>query len=219
MCRKFSKAIKTASLAVAATLTLTANPAAAGSADQVYSANSHLPVRSEGHRYASNPYGEAAAIQSVAQQVKSNGTRQRISSRGMHIPNKSANRIISRYEYTFPAACGGQTFSYYEGNDFSALGLHNNGKVVFDLLEGGSPYSAPRLWGPYDQVINDPSPMHVVYSEGDESGFGLVKASFMVGKVAEMSMSKQASYGKNYSAGVHSAGSCVSSSNNLLVKK
>ncbi len=216
MSRKFSKVIKTASLALAASCTLTGN-AVAGATDLV-SANSHLPVRSEGHRYTSNPYGEAAAILKVAQQVKANGVGQSISSRGLHIPNKSANRIIKRYEYTYPAACGGQTFSYYEGSDFSALGLHNDGKVVFDLLEGGSPYSAPRLWGPYDQVINDPSPMHVVYSKGDENGFGLVKASFMVGKVAEMSTSKQASYGKNYSAGVHAAGSCDSAINNFLVK-
>lgn len=218
MSRKFNKVIKTASLALAATCALTANPAAAGSTYLVHSADRQLPVRSEGHRYTSNPYGEAAFILKVAEQVKSNGVGQSISSRGLHIPNKSANRVIKRYQYTYPAACGGQTFSYYEGNDFSALGLHKDGKVVFDLLKGGSPYSAPRLWGPYDQVVNDPSPMRVVYSQGDENGFGLVKASFMAGRVAEMPAAKQASYGKNYSASVQSAGSCKSSLNNVLVQ-
>lgn len=219
MCRNFSKVIRNTSLALAASCMLSINAAADEFTHPVYTTSNYLPVRADGHRYSSNPYGETSTILNLAQQVKSHGIKQHMSSRGLAIPNKSANRIIDHYEYTFPATCGGQTFSYYEGNGFSALGWHTDGKVVFDLLQGGSPYSAPRLWGPYDQVLNDPSPMHLVYSEGGKNGFGLAKASFLAGMVADMSSDNKASYGKDYSASVYTAGSCSSFLNNILVQK
>ncbi len=221
MHRNLTNLIKSVSLVFVTGFALPTTTLAAGSADMVYGAHDYLPVRSEGHRYSSAPYGETAAILSVASKVRHNGVKHTISSRGLHIPSKSENRVIQRYDLTFPVTCGGQTFSYYEGKDFSALGYHTNGKVVFDLLKGGGPYSAPRLWGPYDQVINDPAPMHVVFSNGSDEGFGLVKASFMVGKVAEMPQHKVNSYGGTYSESVYTAGSCdaLNSTGNILVQK
>lgn len=212
--------IKSVCLVLATGITLPATALATGSVDIVYGTHDYLPVRSEGHRFTSTPYGETTAIINVASKVRYHGARHAISSRGLHIPDKSENRIIQRYDLTFPLACGGQTFSYYEGKGFSALGYHTNGKVVFDMLSGG-PYSAPRLWGPYDQVLNDPSPMHVVISNGDDEGFGLVNASFMIGAVAEMSQAKVNDYGQRYSTSIYTAGSCVTldGPGNTLVQK
>ncbi len=217
----FTKRIKSVSLVLATGFTLPSTALAAGPTDQVYSARDFLPVRSEGHRFTSTPYGETAVILNVANKVQNHGIKHAISSRGLYIPNKSENRVIQRYDFTFPTACGGQTFSYYEGRNFSALGYHNNGKVVFDLLTGGSPYSAPRLWGPYDQVINDPAPMQLVVSDGQESGFGLARASFVVGKVTEMSQPKVSEYGKIYSESVYTASRCaaLNSTGKILVQK
>jgi hypothetical protein len=219
MHRNMNKVLKTTSLALSLAVS-GITTASAGDAI-VYDAYNYLPVSSEGSRFTSSPYGEVAAILSVASQVRTNGQMQRISSRGLHIPNKAGNRIIARYDYTFPASCGGASFSYYEGSDFRALGLHRDGKVVFDVLQGGGPYSAPRLWGPYDQVVNDPVPMRVVMSKGGESGFGLMKASFVAGKVADMPEHKQQGYGASYSSSVFSAKSCGGSgeAGNILVRK
>jgi len=221
MRRNFTQPVKAVSLVLATGIALPATLLAADSANMVYGARDYLPVRSEGYRFSSTPYGETAAIISVAGKVRYHGARHTVSSRGLHIPGKSENRIIQRYDLTFPLACGGQTFSYYEGKDFSALGFHSNGKIVFDLLTGGSPYSAPRLWGPYDQVINDPSPMHVVVSNGSDEGFGLVRASFIVGAVADMPQAKVNDYGRAYSASIYTAGNCTSldGSGNNLVRK
>lgn len=221
MHRNLTKLFKSVSLVFATSIALPAISFAAGSGDMVYGTHDYLPIKSEGYRFSSTPYGETTAILSVASKVRQHGVKHAISSRGLHIPSKSENRVIQRYDLTFPAACGGQTFSFYEGKNFSALGYHTDGKVVFDLLNGGSPYSAPRLWGPYDQVINDPAPMHTVVSSGSDEGFGLVKASFMVGKVAEMPSHKVSSYGGTYSESVYTAGSCDALSNpaNILVQK
>ncbi|HHJ17845.1 MAG TPA: hypothetical protein ENJ80_14225 [Gammaproteobacteria bacterium] len=221
MRRNFTKLINSVCLLLATGIALPATALATGSVDMVYGASHYLPVRSEGYRFTSTPYGETAAIINVASMVRYHGARHAISSRGLHIPDKSENRVIQRYDLTFPIACGGQTFSYYEGKNFSALGFHSNGKVVFDLLAGGSPYSAPRLWGPYDQVINDPAPMHVVISNGSDEGFGLVKASFVVGTVAEIPQAKTSEYGRAYSASIYTAGNCASLDNtgNTLVQK
>ena len=216
----FTKLIKSVGLVLAMGITLPATTLAANSVDMVYGAHDYLPVRSEGHRFTSTPYGATAAILNVAGKARYHGVKHTISSRGLHIPNKSENRVIDRYDLTFPVACGGQTFSYYEGKDFSALGYHTNGKVVFDLLSGGSPYSAPRLWGPYDQVLNDPSPMHVVISNGEDDGYGLTNTSFVVGAVAEMPQPKVNNYGSAYSASIYAAGNCTTldSAGNTLVQ-
>jgi len=215
------KHLKTVSLALTTGFVLPATTLAADPAGTLQSSNHYLPVQSEGYRFTSTPYGETATILSVAKTVRHHGAKQTISSRGLHIPDKSENRVIQRYNLTFPAACGGQTFSYYEGKGFSALGYHTQGKIVFDLLNGGSPYSAPRLWGPYDQVINDPAPMHVVFSRGQDSGFGLIKASFMVGEVAEMPQHKVSGYGSAYSESVYTAGSCdaLNTMDTIMVQK
>lgn len=221
MHRNTIKFFKTASLTLAASLVMPLTALAAGNSGTLQSANHFLPVMSEGYRYTSTPYGETATILGVAKAVRDHGNKQAISSRGLHIPSKSENRVIQRYDLTFPANCGGQTFSYYEGKGFSALGFHTQGKVVFDLLTGGSPYTAPRLWGPYDQVINDPVPMQVIYSGSQSSGFGQTMSSFMAGKVAELPQQKSSAYGKTYSEGIYKAGSCdaFNTRDNILVQK
>lgn len=221
MYRNHLKTANALGLALITGFVLPATTFAAGSTSVLQSANHYLPVQSEGYRFTSTPYGESKAILSVAKLVRQHGVKQSISSRGLHIPGKSENRVIQRYDLTLPTSCGGQTFSYYEGRGFSALGYHTQNKVIFDLLKGGSPYSAPRLWGPYDQVINDPAPMHVIYSGSQSSGFSWAISSFMAGKVADMSQQKSSDYGNTYSEGVLAAGNCDALNNmgNILVKK
>jgi hypothetical protein len=194
----------------------TAYPSGAGT---FYDINESLPVRSEGHRYTSNPYGEMFEILAVVQYVKSYGSTERVFTRGMQLPN--SYRVVHRYDYTFPASCGGASYSYYEGEDFAALGYNYDGKVVLDVLEGGSPYSAPRLWGAYDQVLNDVTPMHMVVSFNGLTGLNGSAASFMAGKVTGMTSARQEHLGNAYSSGIYTSSRCnhPSGPGNLLVTK
>jgi len=193
----------------------------AGNSAAIYKINDYLPVSADGYRYTSAPYGEILGIMKTVQQIKTHGSLQRISTRGMNIPNKSENRIVARYDYTFPASCGGASFSYYEGEKFAALGYVHEDAVILDVLEGGSPYTAPRLWGPYDQVLNDDTPMMTIVSFNGENGSGLMTASFMAGKVTGMEQAGQERLGKAYSSGIYSASRCKQDpdTGNLLVNK
>jgi hypothetical protein len=188
----------------------TAGVYASGPAYTVYSLDDYLPVVSGGFRYTSSPYGELLGILKVAEQVKMHGIRHKVSTRGMHIPDKAANNIVTRYDYTFPTACGGTSFSLYEGGNFTALGFdQENGSVVLDMLDGGSPYTAPRLWGPYDQVLNTNTRMVTVASVNGNHGSGLMNASFLAGEVTGMSAAVQKQVGNDYSSAVYTASRCL----------
>lgn len=170
--------------------------------------NEYLPVKSEGYRYTSVPYGESLGIARVVELIKEHGSLEVISTRGMHIPNKAENRTAARFDYTFPASCGGVSFSYYKGSDFEALGYMHDDKMILDVLQGGSPYTAPRLWGPYDQVLKDNTPMLTVVSFNGENGTGLMNASFLAGEVADMDKDRQARLGNAYSSAIYTASRC-----------
>lgn len=185
----------------------------------LYSMGEYLPVSADGYRYTSVPYGELAGILNVVHEIKAQGSMQRISSRGMNIPNKTENRIVTRYDYTFPANCGGASFSYFEGDSFAALSYRYEDTTILDVLEGGGPYTAPRLWGPYDQVLNGRTPMVTVASFNGENGSGLMTASFMAGKVTGMDQAAQERLGTAYSSGIYTASRCAQGPGNgtLLV--
>jgi hypothetical protein len=181
-----------------------------GPAYAVYSMDDYLPVVSDGYRYTSKPYGELLGILKVAEQVKMHGSHHRVSTRGMHIPDKAANNIVARYDYTFPTVCGGTSFSLYEGENFTALGFdQESGTVVLDVLDGGSPYTAPRLWGPYDQVLNTNAPMVTVASLDGNHGSGLMTASFLAGEVTSMNVATQQQLGNDYSSAIYTASRCL----------
>jgi hypothetical protein len=181
----------------------------AGPDGTLYEMSDYLPVSADGYRYTSIPYGELAGILKVVHEIKAQGGMQRISSRGMKIPSKSDNRIVARYDYTFPASCGGNSFTYYEGDSFAALGYVHEGTVILDVLEGGGPYTAPRLWGPYDQVLDNKTPMVTVASFNGENGSGLMNASFLAGRVTGLEQAMQESLGTAYSSAIYTASRCT----------
>ena len=198
-------------LCMAATgLGWTTTAQASGPAHSIYAVEDYLPVVSDGYRYTSAPYGELLGILKVAEQIKMHGNHYKVSTRGMQIPNKAANNIVTRSDYTFPTVCGGTSFSLYEGEDFTALGFdQDNGTVVLDVLDGGSPYTAPRLWGPYDQVLNTRSPMVTVASFNGANGSGLMTASFLAGEVTAMNAATQRKLGNDYSSAIYTASRCL----------
>ncbi len=161
-----------------------------------------------GKRFVSGPYGEVEAILDVADVVRNQGRRHRISNRRLRLPGGRAHGFIDRYDYRFPEECGGGRFSYFEGEGFGALGYHDGKRVILDVLVGGGPFAAPGLWGPYDQILNDNVHMHLMWGDGARDGMGLLKASYNIGLVPTLDEQDLQSLGDRYSGGVRSAAGC-----------
>ncbi|MCZ6666501.1 MAG: hypothetical protein O7B81_14450 [Gammaproteobacteria bacterium] len=162
-----------------------------------------------GKRFVSAPHGEIELIMSVASEVRAHGKMQRVRIRGVQMPSEYSGSFIDRYDYQMPQVCGGKTFSYYEGDGFAALGFHaDKGKVVLDVLAGGGPFTTPRLWGTYDQVLNSNIRMDLMFGDGEKDGMGLLKASYKIGLMPVMRTGTKNYYGELYSRAVAMAADC-----------
>lgn len=170
-----------------------------------YNRNDRAYSGKDGKRFITNPYGEAESILAIAAKTKANGELKRVSTRGITMPQAYVGGFINRYQHTFAK---GHTFSYYEGEGFGALGYHTpDGKVILDVLVGGSPFSAPQLWGPYDQILGDKdnSSMTLLMGDGSRDGMGLLKASYAIGYTAIMAEEDYSLLGNAYSGAVQDA--------------
>lgn len=182
-----------------------------GDSQIVYGTRNYLKVTSGGQRYMSEPYGETEAIGEVVAIVKRFGTVTRTSARGLRVPDAARRETLTRYDLTYPASCGAPVFSYYEGADFNAIGYHYHGKMILDALNKAGPFSAPRLWGPYDQVVNAQVSMRLLIGNGEDDGQGFLRAGYQVGLIPDLTPAQQTQYGKAYSAGIQLAAHCRAS--------
>lgn len=168
-----------------------------------YDRSDRAYTQEDGKRFITNPYGETESILAVAAQTKAEGTKKRVSTRGIKMPSGYVGGFINKYEHTFPS---GETFSYYEGEGFGALGYHaGDGKVVLDVLVGGGAFSSPKLWGPYDQLLGDKdnSSMQLMMGDGSKDGMGLLKASYAIGYTAVLAEEDYATLGNAYGTAVN----------------
>lgn len=163
----------------------------------------------DGKRFISGPYGEVESILSIAAYAKQNGNLKRVSTRKIKMPQTYVGGYINRYDYQFPQSCGGGKYSFYEGEGFGALGYYQGKKVILDVLVGGGPFAAPKLWGPYDQVLYDNHKMELMMGDGSNDGMGLLKASYSIGLTAVMADEDFQDYGNSYTSGVQAAMECV----------
>jgi hypothetical protein len=166
------------------------------SSDRAYS-------QQDGKRFITNPYGETESILAIAAQTKAEGELKRVSTRGIKMPSGYVGGFINKYERTF---ANGETFSYYEGEGFGALGYHaGDGKVILDVLVGGGAFSSPKLWGPYDQLLGDKdnSSMQLMMGDGSKDGMGLLKASYAIGYTAVLAEEDYSTLGNAYGSAVN----------------
>lgn len=160
----------------------------------------------DGKRFISEPHGEIQQILKVAAEVRSKGEYHRVRTRGLQMPSEYTGSFIDRYDYTIPTADGERAFSYYEGDGFAALGYHSGkGKVILDVIAGGGPFTGPRLWGAYDQVLNSNIRMDLMFGDGKDDSMGLLKASYKIGLMPVMRTSSKNYYGELYSRAVAQA--------------
>jgi hypothetical protein len=163
-----------------------------------------------GKRFVSKPHGSVELILGIANEVRAKGDKHRVRTRGIHMPSEYTDSFVDRYDYVMPTSCGGETFSFYEGEGFAALGYHaGHGEVILDVLAGGGPFSAPRLWGPYDQVLNANIRMDLMMGDGLKDGMGVLQASYKIGLVPVMRTATKNYYGELYSRAVLDAAECV----------
>ena len=158
----------------------------------------------DGKRFVTNPYGSAKAILFIAKQTKQLGSVSKVSTRKFKMPSNYVGSSITQYKYTFS---NGHTFSLFEGQSFEALGYYaKDGHLVFDVLNGGGAFSAPRLWGPYDQLIgkNYRSHMELLMGDGKQDGMGTMKASYSIGYSPVLAEEDFNRYGQLYNAAVSS---------------
>ncbi len=161
-----------------------------------------------GKRFVTDPYGDAQAIRMVARAVRAAGLTREVSTRGMVLPQTAAGGFIHRYDYTFPARCGGGTFSYYEMDGFTALGYHVKHKVILDAMVGGA-FAGPRLWGPYDQVLGSKVDMEMLFGNGEQDGMGFLKAAYYIGRTPVMTDRQYLGLGRMYARHVRAAAECL----------
>ncbi len=166
-------------------------------------------LQKNGKRFIDGPYGEVESILAVATEAKKSGDLKRVSTRNISMPQEYVGGYINRYDYEFPASCGGGKYSYYEGEGFGALGYYHGEKVVLDVLVGGGAFAAPKLWGPYDQVLYDNHEMKLMMGNGKKDGMGLLKASYSIGMTAVMADEDFKEYGDSYSSNVQAAVECT----------
>ncbi len=155
-------------------------------------------TQENGKRFITNPYGETESILAIAAKTKAEGKLKRVSTRGIKMPSSYVGGFINRYEHTFD---NGNTFTYYEGEGFGALGYQvDAGKVVLDVLVGGGPFASPKLWGPYDQILGDKdnSSMQLLMGDGSKDGMGLLKSFYAIGYTAVMAEEDYSSLGNAY---------------------
>ncbi len=163
-----------------------------------------------GKRFVSKPHGSIELILGIANEVRAKGEKHRVRTRGIQMPSEYTDSFIDRYDYTMPTNCGRETFSFYEGEGFAALGYHaGRGAVILDVLAGGGPFSAPRLWGPYDQILNANIRMDLMMGDGLKDGMGVLQASYKIGLVPVMRTGTKNYYGELYSRAVLDAAECV----------
>lgn len=168
-----------------------------------YDRNERAYSSKDGKRFITNPYGETESILAVAAETKAKGKLKRVSTRKIKMPSGYVGGFINRYQHTF---ANGETFSYYEGDGFGALGYHaEDGKVVLDVLAGGGAFSSPKLWGPYDQLLGDKnnSSMQLMMGDGSKDGMGLLKASYAIGYTAVMAEEDYSRLGNAYGNAVN----------------
>ncbi len=168
-----------------------------------YDTSERAYSQEDGKRFITNPYGETESILAVAAETKAKGKLKRVSTRGIKMPSGYVGGFINKYENTF---ANGETFSYYEGDGFGALGYHaDDGTVVLDVLVGGGAFSSPKLWGPYDQLLGDKdnSSMQLMMGDGSKDGMGLLKASYAIGYTAVLAEEDYSNLGNAYGTAIN----------------
>lgn len=178
----------------------------------------------DGKRVFYGPYGELEYILTIGQELKNRGEMKRIMSRRIKMPAEFPGSTLDRYKYPVAHECGVEKFQLFDGGEFMALGYEPNAKsgkteIIFDVMIGGGPFSAPGIWGPYDQIIGRRHKMKLIMGDAESDGMGIMKSGYAIGMRAELPTHEIMDAGDMYNAAVTATGKCLIEKFNIEVAK
>ncbi len=154
-------------------------------------------------------YGNKTIIMEVATYVFRKGKVEIIPAKGITTPNANATQSVRRTMYQFPEKCQKKQFSYYQGNGFQALGYHHRGVIILDAIWGKTEFIRPTLWGSYDQIINDPHSVNLVFNPDNKNNKTTWKTPYVIGYFADIPEAKKRSYGLVYEQALQTVLPCI----------
>ena len=169
----------------------------------------------DGKRIFEGPYGELRLILAIGQEIKNLGEMKRIALRGIKMPAEFPGSFLNQYRYPIAHECGIEQFQLFDGGEFMALGYELNSgarrpELVFDVMIGGGPFSAPGIWGPYDQIRGRGHGMELIMGDGQSDGMGMMKSGYSVGMKPDLPKFEMVEVGEVYGGAIETVGNCLS---------
>lgn len=163
-----------------------------------------------GKRIFDGPYGNQDFIIAIGQELKNRGEKKRVFTRGLKMPQSYSASSLDRYHYPISDDCGIENFQFFEGADFRALGHRQGGKeMLIDVMTGGGPFSAPGVWGPYDQIRGRRHKMKMIMGDAKSDGMGLMESGYAIGMKAKLPTYEMQAYGDKFSIAIDKTGQCL----------
>jgi hypothetical protein len=164
-----------------------------------------------GKRVFKGPYGDEKLIIAISQELKNRGEKKRVFTRGISMPQTYTGSSLDYYKYPAEEECGINHFSFYEGPEFTALGYIKGPKeILLDVMTGGGPFSAPGIWGPYDQVVGMRHGMKMIMGDAAKDGLGPIKGGYAIGMQADLESFEMQDFGDQYGDIIKNTGTCLS---------
>jgi len=144
-------------------------------------------------------FGDDFVVRATIGTVKSQGSQDRLSSRAVHLPERSLGEIVV-FDYQFPQSCGGHDFRVLETSETQILEFEyaaNNGDthMIRDYVSGPSPFVQAGLWSTYDHTADSISTMT---SQFEQRGDGILNGVYSQGLVTSLSVAEQRAFGNAY---------------------
>jgi|GEM_PF-6468705 len=151
------------------------------------SGDGHSPPQPSSPQRARDPAAQLDVFEAIAlaAAVRARGQRSRLTANGMLVQRRGLKHHIDHYQHRLPAAGRLRRLAYFEGKSFHALGYRCGDQLVLEVLVGGGPFNAPRLWGPMRRMARDPVQFHLVCGRGEADGFGVMKATYYLDSPAQ----------------------------------
>ena len=163
-----------------------------------------------GKRIFKGPYGDGKMIIAISQELKNRGEKTRVFTRGITMPQTFSGSTLDNYKYLLKDKCGLNRFSFYEGPDFTALAyIEGPREILLDVMTGGGPFSAPGIWGPYDQIIGKHHKMKMIMGNASKDGLGPIKGGYAIGMEEVIPSYEMQDHGYKYSDVVKATGTCL----------
>ncbi len=163
-----------------------------------------------GKRIFDGPYGNEEFIIAIGQELKNRGEKKRVFTRGIQMPQSYSSSSLDRYHYPITDECGIENFRFYEGGEFRALAYKQGEKEnILDVMTGGGPFSAPGVWGPYDQIMGKRHKMKMIMGDAKKDGMGLMESGYAIGMKAKLPTYVLQQYGDNFSIAIDNTGQCL----------